>query len=229
MSMFRPAWQAVIDAVGVGEGTSLLDLGCGDGAFCAFAADRGAKVHGIDAEPDSIAQAMDAVPGGEFRLGMMETLPWSDASFDVVTTFNAMQYAFDPELAMAEASRVVRIGGRLAVCKWGPPAENQFFAFLAAVGANGVRAQPHVGDDPLADAIAAAHLELLVTGDVPAAIEVSDDAALELSLSRAGIVPEVGVYTEAGSVIAAAAPYRQTDGSYRFDNHLRFWILRRSW
>jgi SAM-dependent methyltransferase len=227
--MFRPAWQAVIDAIGIGEGTSLLDLGCGDGAFCAFAADRGATVHGIDAEPDSIAQAMDAVPGGEFRLGMMETLPWSDASFDVVTTFNAMQYALDPELAMAEASRVVRIGGRLAVCKWGHPAENQFFAFLAAVGANGVRAQPHVGDDPLADAIAAAHLELLVTGDVPAAIEIADEAALEQSLTRAGIVPELGVSTGAESVIAAAAPYRQADGSYRFDNHLRFWVLRRSW
>lgn len=227
--MFRPAWQAVVDAAGIGDGTSLLDLGCGDGAFCAFAAARGAIVHGLDAEPDSIAQAMDAVPGGEFRLGMMETLPWSDASFDVVTTFNAMQYALDPELAMAEASRVVRIGGRLAVCKWGPPAENQFFAFLAAVGANGVRARPSVGEDPLADAIAAAHLELLVTGDVPAAIEMSDDAALELSLSRAGIVPEVGVSAQAGSVIAAAAPYRQADGSYRFDNHLRFSILRRSW
>ena len=171
---------------------------------------------------------MDAVPGGEFRLGMMETLPWSDASFDVVTTFNAMQYALDPELAMAEASRVVRIGGRLAVAS-GVSAENQFFAFLAAVGANGVRARPSVGEDPLADAIAAAHLELLVTGDVPAAIEMSDDAALELSLSRAGIVPEVGVSAQVGSVIAAAAPYRQADGSYRFDNHLRFSILRRSW
>lgn len=229
MSMFRPAWQAVVDAAGIDEGTSLLDLGCGDGAFCAFAADRGAMVHGIDAEPDSIAQAMDAVPDGEFRLGMMEMLPWHDASFEVVTAFNAMQYALDPERVMAEASRVVRIGGRLAVCKWGPPAENQFFAFLAAVGANGVSARPQLVDDPLADAIGAAHLELLVTGEVPAAIELSGDAALAESLSRAGIVPELGVATEAETVIAAAAPYRQTDGSYRFDNRLRFWVLRRSW
>ena len=229
MSMFRPAWQAVVDAARIGEGTSLLDLGCGDGGFCAFAADRGATVHGLDAEPDSLAQAVDTVPGGEFRLGMMEALPWSDASFDVVTTFNAMQYALDPELAMAEASRVVRIGGRLAVCKWGPPGENQFFAFLAAVGANGVRAQPDVGDDLLTDAIAETHLELLVTGDVPACIEMAGDAALEESLCRAGIVPDLGVSTEAESVIAAAAPYRQSDGSYRFNNHLRFWVLRRSW
>jgi SAM-dependent methyltransferase len=229
MSMFRPAWQAVVDAAGIGQGTSLLDLGCGSGAFCAFAADRGAIVHGLDAEPDSIAQAMEALPGGEFRLGMMETLPWSDASFDVVVAFNALQYALDPDLAMAEASRVVRIGGRLAVCKWGPPAENQFFAFLAAVGANGVHAQPLVGNDPLQDVIRAANLEVLVTGDVPAAIEMADDGALEESLSRAGIVPEIDASTEAQSLIAAAAPYRQADGSYRFDNHLSFWVLRRSW
>jgi SAM-dependent methyltransferase len=227
--MFEPAWQAVADAAGVSGGTSLLDLGCGDGAFCAFAAARGAIVHGIDAGPDSIAEAMEAVPGGQFRLGMMETLPWSDASFDVVTAFNSLQYALDPDLALTEASRVVRIGGRLAVCKWGPPAENQFFAFLAAVGANGVRAEALLSRDPVHDALRGAHLEVLVTGDVAAPIDIANDTALEESLSRAGIVPEIGASTEATSVIAAAAPYRQADGSYRFDNHLSFWVLRRSW
>jgi SAM-dependent methyltransferase len=229
MSMFRPAWHAVADAAGIGEGTSLLDLGCGNGAFCSFAADRGAIVHGLDAEPDSIAQAIQAVPDGEFRLGLMEMLPWPDASFDVVTGFNAMQYALDPELAMTEASRVVRIGGRLAVCKWGPPVENQFFAFLAAVGANGVRAQPLPANDPVQDAIRGPHLDVLVTGDVPAAIEMADDTALEASLARAGVVPEIGASTQAQSLVAAAAPYRQADGSYRFDNRLRFSVLRRAW
>ena len=94
--MAAAAWEAVADAAGVGDGTSLLDLGCGDGAFCAFAARRGASVHGLDAEPDAIAQAREAVPGGDFRLGLMESLPWAEASFDVVTAFNAVQYALDP-------------------------------------------------------------------------------------------------------------------------------------
>jgi ubiquinone/menaquinone biosynthesis C-methylase UbiE len=172
---------------------------------------------------------MEAVPEGDFRLGMMETLPWTDASFDVVTAFNSLQYALDPDLAMAEASRVVRIGGRVAVCKWGPPAQNQFFAFLAAVGANGVRAEALLDHDPVHNALRGAHLEVLVTGDVPAAIEMADYAALEESLSRAGIVPELGSASEATSVVAAAAPYQQADGSYRFENHLSFWVLRRSW
>ena len=42
-------------------------------------------MHGVDAEPDAIAQALEVVPGGDFRLGLMESLPWADASFDVVT------------------------------------------------------------------------------------------------------------------------------------------------
>jgi ubiquinone/menaquinone biosynthesis C-methylase UbiE len=115
------AWEAVADAAGVGDGTSLLDLGCGEGAFCAFAAARGALAHGIDVEPDAVACALEAVPGADFRLGLMENLPWADASFDVITAFDSLQYALDPDMALIEASRVLRAGGRIAVCKWGPP------------------------------------------------------------------------------------------------------------
>jgi SAM-dependent methyltransferase len=213
-----PAWAPVADAAGVGDGTSLLDLGCGDGAFCAFAASRGAIVHGVDAEPDAIAGALEAVPGADFRLGMMESLPWADASFDVVTSFNALQYALDTEVALNEASRVARPSGRIAICKWGPPAENEFFAFLTSIGANGVRGDDLPRTDPVEDAIRSTRLEVLVTADVAAPIEMAGDAALETSLSRAGI-------GAAASVTAAAAPYRLADGGYRFENRLRFWIL----
>ena len=225
-SSFRAGWQAVADAVGVGDGTSLLDLGCGEGAFCAFAARRGAIVHGLDVEPDALAQALEAVPSGDFRLGMMESLPWADASFDVVTGFNALQYALDPDLALIEAARVLRPGGRIAVCKWGPPAGNEFFAFLTRIGAGGVRGDRLPGVDPLEDAIRASRLEVFVTGDVPAPIDMADDAALQESLSRAGIVADPVAAPAAKSVTAAAAPFRQADGTYRFENRLRFWVLR---
>jgi 2-polyprenyl-3-methyl-5-hydroxy-6-metoxy-1,4-benzoquinol methylase len=42
-------YPPVFDAAGVGEGTSLLDVGCGSGVAAAIAHDRGAKVSGIDA------------------------------------------------------------------------------------------------------------------------------------------------------------------------------------
>jgi SAM-dependent methyltransferase len=227
VSSFRPAWDTVADAAGVGGRTSLLDLGCGSGAFCAFADRRGAFVHGLDPEPDAIAQALEEVPGGDFRLGLMESLPWADGSFDVVTAFNALQYALDRELALMEAGRVLRSGGRIAVCKWGPPAVNEFFAFLACIGANGVRADRLPTTDPVHDAIASARLEVLVSGDVPAPIELADYVTLEASLSRAGIIADPRAGAGSMSVSAAAAPYRQADGTYRFDNRLSYWVLRR--
>ena len=217
MSAFRPAWQAVADAAEIGPTTSVLDLGCGDGAFCAFAAERGATVHGLDVEPDAVAQALERVPGGDFRLGLMEYLPWPDASFDVVTAFNAVQYALDSELALIEATRVLRTDGRLAVCKWGPPDANQFFSFLLSIGAGGVRDEPLPMTDPVEDAIRAARLKIVAEGDVPAPIELADDVALEVSLSRAGV--------SSASRTRDAAPYRQADGTYRFENRQRYWIL----
>jgi SAM-dependent methyltransferase len=221
------AWEAVAGAAGVGEGTSLLDLGCGDGAFCAFASERGAIVHGLDVEPDAIAEALEAVPGADLRLGLMENLPWADASFDVVTSFNALQYALDPEMALIEATRVVRPDGRIAICKWGSPAENDFFAFLTAIGAGGLRGDRLTVADPVQDAIRSAPVEVIATGHVPAPIEMADEVALEASLARAGIDVEAGVFGSEGSLGAAAAPYRRADGSYRFENRLRFWVLGR--
>jgi SAM-dependent methyltransferase len=225
VSPFASAWSVVADAAHVGGATSLLDLGCGDGAFCVFAAERGATVHGLDAEPDAIALALDRVPAGEFRLGLMEHLPWPDNSFDVVLSFNALQYALDPELALIEACRVLRPGGRIAICKWGPAAENEFFIFLASIRANGVHGDRLPLTDPVDDAIRATRLKVLATGDVEALIEMADADALEASLSRAGIVADPVAATGETDIAAAAAPYRQADGAYRFGNRLRCWIL----
>jgi ubiquinone/menaquinone biosynthesis C-methylase UbiE len=211
------AWEPVADATGIGAHTTVLDLGCGDGAFCAFAARRGAIAHGIDIEPDAIAGALKAVPGADVRLGMMESLPWSDASFDVVTSFNSLQYALDTEMALIEAARVARPDGRIAICKWGPPAENEFFAFLLSIGAAGAREESLPATGPVEDAIRATRLQVVATGKVPALIQITDEAALKVSLSRAG-VHSVGA-------TQAAAPYRQADGTYRFENRQRYWIL----
>jgi SAM-dependent methyltransferase len=217
---FAAAWRAVADAAGIGPGTSLLDLGCGGGAFCAYALRRGATAHGVDADAEAIDRARAEVPEGDFRLGLMESLPWPRDCFDVVTAFNVVQYALDPELALAEARRVARRGGHIAVCKWGRPADNEFFALLIAFGASGVRASELPATDPVEEAIAAVGLDVVGTGDVPAPIRLADDAALEASLWRAA----GGALS--GDLREAAAPYRAADGSYRFDNRLRYWVLR---
>jgi SAM-dependent methyltransferase len=215
MSDPSPAWHAVATAAAIGTGSVLLDVGCGTGAFCALATTWGVAAHGVDADTDRIERARRRAPGAEFRAGLMEALPWPDATFDVVTGFNAFQYALDVDLALAEARRVTRPGGRIAICKWAPPEHNELFALLAGLRDGGM---PRPASDPVDDAVRRAGLDTDASGEVPVAVELRDDRALEAALAAAG--------ADRPGLVAAAAPYRRPDGSYRFGNRFRYRVLR---
>jgi SAM-dependent methyltransferase len=98
----------VLERAGIGAGMSVLDCGCGAGRFARMAADRGAEVAGIDAASELIAIAAERTPGGDFRTGDLEALPWPAGSFDTVTGFSAFQFADDKPRALREAVRVSR-------------------------------------------------------------------------------------------------------------------------
>jgi SAM-dependent methyltransferase len=101
-----PARQAAPDAAGIEPGMSLLDVACGSGEFLALAAARGARVSGIDAAAGLVEHARRRVPDADIRVGAIEQLPWPDRTFDVVTGFNAFQFAADFVVALAEDRRV---------------------------------------------------------------------------------------------------------------------------
>jgi SAM-dependent methyltransferase len=103
-----PAYEHVLVRAEIGPATSVLDCGCGAGRFARMAADRGASVAGIDAAEQLIAIAAERTPGGDFRTGDLEALPWPDDSFDLVTGFSAFQFADDKVRAFTEAKRVSR-------------------------------------------------------------------------------------------------------------------------
>ena len=64
-----PLHARVLDAAGVAPGTRVLDLGCGWGSSPGRAAERGARVTGLDADPAAVAAAAAAVPAGSFLVG----------------------------------------------------------------------------------------------------------------------------------------------------------------
>ena len=63
-------------------------------------------------------------------------MPYADASFDVITGFNAFQYAASPQAALAEARRVARAGGAIVVATWGLPEDCDAAGRLKALGAS---------------------------------------------------------------------------------------------
>jgi SAM-dependent methyltransferase len=107
------------------SGKKLLDAGCGSGMFLQLARRESAQVAGIDAAQGLLDVARERVPDADLRAADLEELPFERHTFDVVTAFNALQYAADPRRALAELGRVCSKGGRVLVGQWADPARNQ--------------------------------------------------------------------------------------------------------
>jgi ubiquinone/menaquinone biosynthesis C-methylase UbiE len=129
-----PLYRQLLERLNVGAGTDLLDVGCGAGRFCRIAADRGARVSGIDATAPLVEITRERTRNGDFRVGDMEALPWPDNSFDVVTGFNAFFFGADLVRALREASRVARPGGEVAMTVFGRPERCESTPMFAALG-----------------------------------------------------------------------------------------------
>ncbi len=112
------AAEAVLDAVGAGAGTRVLDACCGPGYLAGAAAARGGAVCGVDIAPAMVALAGGIYPAAHFVAADAERLPFGNAMFDVVTCGIGIHHLTDPRLAIAEFTRVLRPSGRLALTVW---------------------------------------------------------------------------------------------------------------
>ncbi len=221
------------DALGIGPDMRLLDVGCGSGEFGRLAADRGATAAGVDAAAEMIELARGLLPAADLRVGTLERLPWADARFDVVTGFNAFQFAPALSAALAEARRVCRPGGRVVICNWGPIDDCDLVTVVRAVehlqpGPPLVPRRPMGEPGVLEELAAAAGLapRQAALVDVPYAPPDRDTMARGL-LSAGNVAPAVehsGVGEVRAAVLSAAAPFRRPDGSYLFRNTFRYLV-----
>lgn len=115
------AADALLVDAGVSAGTRLLDVACGPGDLSGLAAQRGARVTGVDFTPEMLAIARASHPGVEFRQGDAQALDLPDASFDAVTMSFLLGHLAHPDRGLAEARRVLVPGGRFAASWWLPP------------------------------------------------------------------------------------------------------------
>lgn len=128
----------LLDAAGVGAGVQVLDVATGPGYVAAAASARGADVIAVDFSLAMVVEARQRHPGLDIREGDAEALPFADGAFDaVVMNFGALHLA-QPDLAFAEAFRVLRPGGRFSFTVWATPDISVAFGMtLSAIQTHG--------------------------------------------------------------------------------------------
>lgn len=92
-----------------------LDVGCGEGRFCRMLRARGIDAIGIDPTLALLDVARARDPGGDYRAGRAETLPFEDAGFDLVVSYLSLIDIAELPAAIAEMARVLRPGGALLI------------------------------------------------------------------------------------------------------------------
>jgi ubiquinone/menaquinone biosynthesis C-methylase UbiE len=133
--------KMTVDQALIKPGDCVLDVGCGTGEVTLLAKTRAknGKVYGIDPSPEMIAVARKkALRKGldiDFRMGVIESLPFPDASIDVVTSSLMMHHLPEKLKArgLTEIYRVLKPGGRLLIADFMRPTGSFLNHLLIAV------------------------------------------------------------------------------------------------
>lgn len=143
----RSELERVAREVRVGAGQVFADLGCGAGGPGLWVARQtGAQVWGIDLSPEAIAQATHRArrqgQTARFAVGDFLATGLPEAQCDAGLSIDALWLAPDKALALVEAARILRPGGRLVCTTWEsrlplpglPPQAADYQPYLKAAG-----------------------------------------------------------------------------------------------
>lgn len=108
----EPLFRSLVDT-GVEAPGRALDAACGTGRLTAILAELGWEVVGVDRTDGMLDRARAKVPDGTFHTGLLQRLPFEDASVDLVTCGLALTHVEDLRPVFAEFARVLRPGGRV--------------------------------------------------------------------------------------------------------------------
>jgi SAM-dependent methyltransferase len=117
-------WQTVdLTLLDVQQGTSVLDVGCGEGYLLRKAVGRAALVFGADLDGNRLRRTRVGLSGScrsgrplvDLAVADALRLPFADSSFDRIICTETLEHVADADAALSELARVLKPGGRLAV------------------------------------------------------------------------------------------------------------------
>lgn len=232
-----PLYAATFAALTPLSGSTVLDAGCGSGLALRMATEQGALVAGVDATQAMLDAARERLPDADLRVGDIEELPFHDATFDVVTAFNAVQFAASPAAAAVELARVTRPGGRVAIGVWGDPARCETEIIFQRI--RRIAPPPAGAATPLAistpgtveELLAGARLVQTASGEVHCPFTYADRDTGWRAQSSIGplrtAINTAGEDAVREAFFDALAQFQQPDGTYRQDNVFRYVIARK--
>ena len=112
------------------EGASVLDYGCGSGYGTARLAQKANRVVGVDVAADAVAHANHRYGSKNLIFQTLSgdgVLPFPDASFDVITSFQVIEHVASLDRYVSEARRVLKTGGVFIVVT--PDRTHRLFSF----------------------------------------------------------------------------------------------------
>ena len=101
------------------RGGRLLDIGCGTGLFVEKFIKTGGTAVGLDISRKMISRAQWRCPTSDFIVGTGEKIPFSDNSFEAISSLLVFSYVKDPLAMLKESFRVLKPGGVISICTLG--------------------------------------------------------------------------------------------------------------
>lgn len=119
-----PLGPRLVEACGIADGMSVLDVGAGTGNAAIPAAERGAQVTASDLTPELLEAGRKRAEARGLELEWVtadaEALPFEDESFDVVMSSIGAMFAPRHQDVADELVRVCRPGGTIGMLNWTP-------------------------------------------------------------------------------------------------------------
>ena len=117
------------DFAELADGSSVAEIGAGTGALTTELVARGLRVATADPSPQFVDALHGHLPEVDARVAAAEELPWDDESFDASLAQLVVAFMSDAPAGVREMRRIVKPGGRVAVCMW----DREGMEMLAAV------------------------------------------------------------------------------------------------